>query len=386
MKSISEKMAGLEASASIQQGEMIKRLKAEGRQVIDLTWGEPCFVTDSSVINTSRRALESGRTKYSLSRGLLELRELIAERQYIENGLIYNPEKEIIITPGAKQAIFYALASIINPGDEIIVPEPYWLSYRDIISLLGGKLIGVKSRFEDRFIPDIEDIGKLITQKTKAVLLNTPVNPTGIVWDKKDLIKLCEIILTNDLYLISDEIYDRIVFDGKKHISPLGFPGMKERGILVNGFSKTYAMTGWRIGYLCASSELTGHIIKIHQHLATCSPEFVQLAAIEALRRNQDIYIPYVKYYQKARDILFEAISKSPSLKAVRPEGTFYMLVDISKISGDCEEAALWLLEKQGIATTPGSAYGGSASKTVRLSFAIPENEIHMAAETIRRI
>lgn len=386
MKGLNKNVAKLISSASIQQAEIVRSLKEKGMSVVDFTWGEPYFRTHRDIIARASSALKTGKTKYTLSRGILKLRQLISQYQREENNLNYNAEDEILITPGAKQAIFYALAGVINYGDEVIVPEPYWLSYKDIVTFTGGRLVGVKSSIANRFVPKISDLTKAVTSKTKAILLNTPVNPSGIVWRQEEIEPLCRLVLKKDLYIISDEIYDQLIFNGSRHISPLFFRGMKKRGILINGFSKTFAMTGWRLGYLCADRRLMEKIEKIHQHLATCSPEFIQLAAIVALKRKDKIYSPYVGYYQKVRDILYDAISKSRSLRALKPEGAFYMLVDISKFAADSISASNLLLKNYGLAVTPGIYYGNSAAKTVRLSFALPWRDIIKAAKTLRQI
>jgi aspartate/methionine/tyrosine aminotransferase len=367
-------------------GELVNKLRRDGKSVIDLSWGEPRFETYRGIKNSAVQALEEDKTHYTNSRGIPELREAISRKLKQMNNLDYNPEKEIIVTPGAKQAIFYAISSLIEKGDEVILFEPYWLSYRDIVKIAEGKAVEVRSTVENKFKPTYDDIIEKITDKSKAIVINTPSNPTGMVWEKRDLEMIKDIAIEHNLIVIADEVYEDIIFDGRKHFSIASFPGMRDRTISVYSFSKSFVMTGWRIGYMAGPAEIMEHIIKVHQHTATCANSISQHAALYALENERENVISLREKLQRCRDIIFEGIQANDKLFTLKPEGAFYSWVDITKLGMDSKTASEHLLKNFGLATVPGTAYGSSGEGYIRLSFALPEEEIAKAAEILQKL
>ncbi|RKX65229.1 pyridoxal phosphate-dependent aminotransferase [candidate division TA06 bacterium] len=382
---ISSKIESIKPSASITTAEKIKEMKKQGADIVDLSWGEPYFGTPNIIKESAKNAMDNNFTHYTNSRGLIELRESVSEKLQRENKIIYDPNTEILVTPGAKQAIFYAVYALVEDGDEVLIPEPYWLSYRDIVKLAGGKVVPIETKEENYFKPRYEDIESKISERTKAIIINSPNNPTGMVLDKNNLEDIAEIAKKHDLIVISDEIYEKIIFDGRRHYSIASFPEMKERTITINGFSKAFAMTGWRLGYLATSNELMEYIIKVHQHIATCANSFVQKAAISAFEKCAEEVIQMTQEYEKRRDIIFGGINSVNNLSCLKPEGTFYAFVNIKKLGMNSIEASEYLLEKAKIATVPGVEYGTSGEGYLRISFGLPEKDLIEVIERLQK-
>lgn len=386
MKYLSERVKNIVPSLSISTAEKVKELKSKGINVIDFSWGEPDFPTPSHIKEAAEKALKENFTHYTESRGIKELREAISEKLKKENKIFADPDKEIIVTPGAKQAIVYALLSLIDHFDEVIILEPCWLSYEDAIKISGGVPVKVPSSPEEDFKVDASKLKKYITKKTKCIIFNNPVNPTGVLWKEKEIEEINKIAIEYDLIVISDEIYEKIVFDNLKFSSVASFPGMFERTITVNGFSKTYAMTGWRIGYLVAPENICREILKIHQHISTCATSFAQKGAVAALKGPQKPVEEMVKEYQNRRDLILEILKENKKIKVLKPEGTFYAFLDIRKLKMNSLEASNFFLERYGISLVPGIAYGKSGEGFLRLSFATSSENIKEGIERIKNI
>lgn len=334
--------------------------------VINLSVGQPDFRMPENVNEAVRRAIKEGKTRYTNSRGVEELREAIVidiKRKY---GFRYDID-QIIVTPGGKQAILTSLQSLLNEGDEVISFEPCWHSYRAMVTIAGGKYIPVSS---------LESIGEInVTEKTKVILLNNPVNPTSNIWSKEDLERVAFIAKENDLWVIADEIYDEILYDNNEFIS---FPSLYDKTILINGFSKTYAMCGLRIAYIAGPKEFITGALKIHQHSSTCACSLSQYAALEALQPQTREYVDYmVKEYQKRKDLVTQGFD------CLKIKGAFYAFI---KVKGNSLEAADFLLEKANIASIPGIAFGDSGEGYVRISFAAPYEDLEKAIENYRKI
>lgn len=384
-KYIASRMKSLVPSASISIAEEVKEMKARGADIVDLSWGEPDFNTPQNIISAAKKGIDKGFTKYTNSRGIIDLRKAIIKKLKKENNLEYAPETEIIVTPGVKQGILYALLTFINPDDEVMVPEPCWLSYKDCISIAGGNFIPIPSTEENYFKITKENILKKITSKTKMIIINNPTNPTGTVWSKKDLEMIAEIAIEKDLLVVSDEIYEKIIFDNLEIISIASLPGMRERTIVLNGFSKFYAMTGWRVGYLAAPENFVSQLIKVHQHSATCASAISQYAAVEALEGPQKVPYQFVAEYQKRRDLIFEGFNNIDKLSCLKPRGTFYAFLNIKKIGMSSVKTAKYFLKKAKVTTIPGSAYGESGEGYLRICFATSQDNIKKTLIMLKR-
>jgi aspartate/methionine/tyrosine aminotransferase len=383
-KFISRNLTNIVPSASMDISEKVKNLRIMGSDIIDLTIGEPDFNTPSHIKEAALKALAENKTHYTNGQGIIELRRAIANKLKKDNKIGVDPEAEILVAPGAKQAIFYSLLAVLNPGDEVLIPEPYWLSYPDILKLAQGVPVGMPSREEDCFKIGIKELKRAVSCRTKALILNSPNNPTGIIWNKEDLQQIASFVYEHDLMVISDEIYEKIIFDDKDFISIASLPYMHERVITINGFSKSYAMTGWRIAYLAGPEKIVTQIVKVNQHIATCSSSLSQYAALEALKGPQEELNAMVKEYKERRSILIKESAQLNKMSFFTPQGTFYAFLNIKKLGVSSLEAASLFLDKAGIATIPGSAYGPSGEGYLRICFTVSKKHILEAIGRLR--
>jgi len=360
--------------------EKARELEKKGVKVIHLGVGEPDFDTPEHVKKAAYEAMRSGYTHYTLSQGIPELREAIAEKLRNENNLDASPEN-VIVTPGAKQAILEVVLAIIDEGDEVLIPAPSWVSYEEMVKIAGGTIKRVPTDENFKLTP--ETLEDSIGNKTKLLIFNSPNNPTGTVYSEQEIRGLAEVLMDNNVYVISDEIYEKIVYD-VKHFSIGSVPGMDELTITVNGFSKSYAMTGWRLGYASGPKEIISAMNKIQQHSATCAVAFVQKAGVEALRspQSQKFIEEMVEEFERRRNLLVTKLSDVSSLKVKKPQGTFFMFPEVSGTGMTSTEFADYLLEEKGVAVTPGRAFAGYDTH-VRISFA---NSMENLAEAVERI
>ena len=381
-----ERLLNLKNSSSIAIAEKALALKKQGKRVIDLSWGEPDLKTPQNIINAGIEALKRGETRYTNSRGIVELREAIAKKLREENNVSYDHISEIIVTPGGKQAILYAVMAVIDKGDEVLVIDPSWLSYGDIINICMGKMVPVPTDAKNGFKLDMNVLKSKITPRTKMIILNHPCNPTGMVLDKKELEEIAKIAIEHDILVISDEIYEKILFDGRKFTSMASIEGMKERTILINGFSKSYSMTGLRVGYIAANSKLISNIVKFQQHSATCAASVCQFMALEALRGPQD-FIPKLNgVYEARRNYFDKKIKALPGASWVFPQGTFYGMLATSGFAKTSVEASAKLLDEFQLATVPGSAFGDSAEGYVRVCLTIENPVIDEVFDLLKKL
>ncbi|MCS7102562.1 MAG: pyridoxal phosphate-dependent aminotransferase [Candidatus Korarchaeum sp.] len=359
-----------------------KELERKGKSVIHLEIGEPGYNPPKHVIEVTKKAVEGGMTKYTPSAGIYELREAIAERVSESRGLKIKPEN-VVVTTGAKLAIFGALMSFIDPGDEVIIPMPAYPAYESVTNFIGGIVKPVVLREERGFSPSVEDLMARVSDKTKAIVINTPCNPTGGIYSRRDLEEIVKLAREKDLLVISDEIYEDIVFDGRKHESIISIPGAEEVAIMVSGFSKTWAMTGYRLGYAVGKQEFVDKIAQIQLNTSSCPAHFAQIAAIEAIRGPQDEVYEMIKDYERKRDLMYEEISKIKGFSMIKPAGTFYAFPNVKAIGLSSRELADRLLLEAGVALLPGTAFGEAGEGYLRVSFAGPMEDIK---EGIRRI
>lgn len=347
--------------------------------VISLGVGEPDFVTPWKVRDACVTALEQGFTAYTSNSGLLELREAIAEYLWTEFQVRYEPENEVLVTVGASEAIDLALRAILNPGEEVLVLEPCYISYAPCVTLAGGVPVSVPCRPENRFKPTPEDLLERITPRTKAVILCFPNNPTGATLTREELQRLAQVIRDHDLLVISDEIYAELSYN-MRHTSLAALPGMQERTILISGLSKAFAMTGWRIGYACSHPEIIALMRKIHQYTILCAPVMSQKAAIEALRHARQEKDEMVQSYRQRRNLFVKGLNQI-GLPCHEPEGAFYAFPSVQGTGLGSEEFAERLLFEAGVAVVPGTVFGQGGDGFIRCSYATSVSQINEALE-----
>ncbi len=351
--------------------------------VLSLGVGEPDFDTPWSVREACIYSLERGHTHYTSNYGTIELRKAISERIASRSGIDYSPENQILVTVGVSEGMDLAMRAIMNPGDEVIVPEPCFVSYKPCVAFAGGRAVAVPSYVEDGFAVKPDQIRTAVTDKTKAILLGYPCNPTGAVPARETLQEIVRIACEHDLYIISDEIYDRLTYDGEHTCIPT-LPGAYERTILLNGFSKAYAMTGWRIGYACASPEIIETMMKIHQYTMMCASTMAQVAALEAIRGgDRDSYVMVEQYAQRRR-VIVKGLNDA-GLPCLMPGGAFYVFPSIKHTGLSSDEFCERLLHEEKVAAVPGNAFGECGEGHIRCSYATSLDKISLAIERIGR-
>jgi aminotransferase len=357
---------------------------AEMTDVISLTIGEPDFTTPEPITRAAIASLEAGETRYTANGGMLELRELIAADLEHRYGVRYDPRTELIITVGASEALDASLRAVCDPGDEVIYHEPCFVAYAPCITLAGGVPVAVATGDETDFQITAEMVEAAITPRTKALFLGYPNNPTGAVLDRKDLERIAAVVERHDLLVISDEIYERLVYGGHQHVAFSSLPGMRERTVLIGGFSKSYAMTGWRVGYVAAPAELMTGIAKVHQYGIMCAPTPAQFAAIEALRSGERFVLEMQAEYDRRRQLMTRRLNEI-GLLCFEPRGAFYCFPEISSTGMDDETFAQQLLREERVAVVPGSAFGPSGADHLRVCYATAYEEIAEAMDRIER-
>jgi len=351
--------------------------------IISLGIGEPDFTTPQPIIDAGIRSLQQGQTHYTSNLGLLELRQAIAENLEHRYGVEYDPATEIIATVGVSEALYLTVTALLNPGDEVIIPTPCFVSYQAEVTLAGGKPVEVFTTMEDDFEPNPAMIEKAITPNTKAILLGYPNNPTGAVASRETLVEIARLAEKHDLIVISDEIYDRLVY-GHEHVCFPSLPGMHERTILLGGFSKSYAMTGWRIGYAVGPANLIKGLVRIHQYSVMSAPTISQYAAMEALRVGEPYVQQTLAEYDRRRKLIYEGLN-ALGLPTFEPHGAFYVFPSIHNTGMDDETFAEKLLSEERVAVVPGSSFGEAGKGFVRCSYATRYDLIEQALEKIER-
>lgn len=376
--------------------EKLKKLKPSGirkffdlvleqKDAVSLGVGEPDFITPWSIRNAAIKSIQKGYTQYTSNSGLLELREKIAEYLKERYGLSYEPRSEIVVTVGASEAIDLALRSIINDGEEVVVPEPSYVSYSPCVVMSGGIPLPVECRAEDGFKLTPEALEKRLTKKTKALILPYPNNPTGAIMDLDSLRKIAEVAKKHDIIVISDEIYSELTYVGK-HVSIASLDGMRERTIVINGFSKSFAMTGWRLGYFAAPAEIAKAMLKLHQYVIMCAPTNAQYAALEALTEGLSDGFSAIEEmkeeYDRRRRFIASAFN-GMGLSCYQPFGAFYVFPKVSSTGLDGEQFAEKLLKAKKVAVVPGSSFGECCREFIRCSYAYSMKALTYAVEKI---
>lgn len=385
MPNFSQKIGALKGSSTVAISDRARSLQQQGVNVVNLGGGDPDFDTPRHIVDAGVEAIRGGQTHYVASQGIPAFRKAIAEKLSRENGLSYDPDREIVATASGKLALYIALESLLDPRDEVLYLEPAWVSYRPLIELIGGCPVAVSLSPADNFAVRSTLLERKITPRTKAILINSPNNPTGRVLGPEELQVIREVALKHDLWVISDEIYEHLVYDGHRHVSIATLPEMRDRTVVVNGMSKAYAMTGWRIGYLAAPSVLSEQILKVQQHVVTCAASFGQIAATEALQGPQDCVKTMRQEYDKRRRRIAEALNSIPGVRCPLPEGAFYFFPEVDYKDYDSWQIAEYLISEAHVAVTPGQAFGEAARKNIRLTYATSMANLLEAVERMRR-
>lgn len=359
---------------------------AKGKEdVISFVLGEPDFDTPKSIVEEAKKALDEGKTHYTDNAGILPLREEISKSVKKYDRVAYNPENEILICTGAMQAIYLTMAVLLNPGDEVLISNPCYANYYGQVSMNYGVPVPVPVYEEDDFNFTYENLKKYVTPKTKAILLNSPNNPTGAVATRKVMEDVAKIAIENDLYVIYDAVYKHLLYDGIDYINIAELDGMRERTIYIDSFSKTYAMTGWRIGYLAGPKEIVSLMPKLQEFMPSCISTFTQYAAIEALRSGQSAIDSMNREYTSRRKLLLEKIESIDKISCRAPKGAFYAFINIKKTGLGSQEFAERLLEQQNVVVAPGVAFGDEGEGYIRISYATSTENIQEGMNRMKR-
>ncbi|MEI3337025.1 MAG: pyridoxal phosphate-dependent aminotransferase [Clostridium sp.] len=379
----SRKAKNINPSITLAITAKAKALKAEGVDVVSFGAGEPDFNTPKNIIDAAIRAMEEGKTKYTPTAGIIELREAICNKLEKDNNLKYNPN-QIIVSTGAKQCLADVFMAILNPGDEVIVPTPYWVSYPELIKLADGTPVFVEANEKAGYKYTIEDLEKVVTDKTKALVLNSPNNPTGTIYQKEELEVIAEFAKKHDILIISDEMYEKLIYDGEKHISIASLSqDAYERTVVINGVSKAYAMTGWRIGYAAAKEEIIKLMVSVQSHVTSNPNSIAQYASVEALNGPTDELVKMIAEFDNRRKFMVKRIGEMEGLDIIYPKGAFYLMINVSSVYGKAINGktinssldfSAELLEEEKVAVIPGAAFG--LDKFIRLSYATAQKDI----------
>jgi aminotransferase len=377
--------AKLPSSSTVQILDRVKELNRTGQDVISLSAGEPDFVTPEHIRAYAKQALDEGYTFYPDTLGLLELREAISEKLERENQIYANPKDNVIVTVGGKEAIFAAILATVNPGEEVIITDPSWVTYAPCAKLAEGKPVYIPVNQQEDFRMSLDRLEKAITSKTKMLILNSPNNPTGAVLSKEDLEAIANVAKRKQILVLSDELYEKIIYEGR-HYSIGSFAGMEELVITINGFSKATAMTGWRLGYLAGPRAIVQRIKAIHSHMVSGPTTFAQRAAALALRdpRTSESISRMATEYSKRRELVIRELERIEGISCVKPQGTFYAFPNITNLGLSSEKFTEELLEKARVAVVPGNSFGPNGEGFIRLSFAASTDALIIAFERMR--
>ena len=349
--------------------EKANQMQKQGQDVIHMEVGRPDFDTPEVIKQAAYDSIARGNVFYTSNYGTPELRKAIADKLLRDNNIAYEPE-EILVTIGVGEGTYAAVAAFLEPGDEVLVPNPIWLNYIHVPNFFGAVPVSYDLKEENDFQIDLKQMESLITPKTKMLVINSPGNPTGTVQSRETLEALAQLAIRHDLIVVSDEIYEKLVYGGAKHISIASLPGMKERTITLNGFSKCYSMTGWRLGYAAAPKNFIQALVRVHQYVNTCAASFVQEAGITALEKGEPDVQVMVKEYDRRRNYVVGALNDMPGVSCKMPEGAFYVFANVKSYGMTSNEMANYLLENAKIATVPGSAFGTQGEGYIRISYA----------------
>ncbi|MEM3536144.1 MAG: pyridoxal phosphate-dependent aminotransferase [Candidatus Bathyarchaeia archaeon] len=360
-------------------------LAQETPNAINLSVGEPDFTPPKHALEAGWKAVKEGKTHYAPTNGFPELREALAQKAYCDYNLKYDPNSEVLVTVGGTEAIFLALFSLINPGDEVLIPNPGFVCYQPSVILAGGVPVSVPLLEKNDFKPSIEDVTSLITKKSRVMLLNYPNNPTGAVLSRDEAAALAKIAVEHDLIVISDEVYEKIVYDDAEHYCFAAFPGMRERTLVVNSFSKTYAMTGLRVGFVYGAKELISSLWLVHQYTVACVNGLSQYTALAALKGPQDFVKDMVREFDRRRHLVHKRLNEIRGFNCSLPKGAFYVFPSIRGFNMRSEEFAEFLVKEARVTTVPGSAFGSYGEGYIRISYAAAYEQLEEALNRIEK-
>jgi len=359
-------------------------LEAQGRSIIHMEIGKPDFDSPQIAKDAAKKALDQGIVHYTEMAGIMPLREAITAKYKRDHGLDYSPENEIVVTAGACEAIGIIMLGMMEQGDEIIIPSPFFSAYSEQAIIADVNVVEVPLKMENNFSLKAADIAGKITDKTKIILINTPHNPTGAIMEEDDLRDIAKLAIEKDLLVISDETYDQFLFSGK-HVSIASLPGMRERTIVVNSASKTFSMTGWRIGYLMGPAWMLKYLNKVHQNFSTCATSFAQVGAAEAYNNGDQFTVDMLKEFERRGKLVYESLKDVKGLRLLEPKGAFYVFINIEELGMDEGDFCDYILEEAGVAIVPGSSFGKYGKGFVRLCYACSYEQIEDAMGRIKK-
>ena len=384
MKPVSKIAEAVRASTTLAVDSLAKQMKADGLDVVGFGTGEPDFNTPDNINMAGIRAICDGKTKYTPAAGIIPLRKAIAQRLKEDCGVDYD-YTQIVVASGAKHSVYIALAAITNPGDEIIIPAPFWVSYYEMVRMVGGTPVIVEAGEEQNFKITAQQLEAAITEKTKCLMLNNPSNPTGMIYSADELRAIADVCVKHDLYILADEIYYQLIYDGIEFTSIASLcDEVKERTLLINGVSKSYAMTGWRIGFVAAPAEIVDRMTKCQENFNACANAPGQYAATVALD-HPELCEELRQIFERRRSILLDGLAKIDGIRCNRPNGAFYVFADISSFGLSSVEFCNRLLDEQKVVCIPGSAFGECGEGFIRIAYTCSDDELHEALKRISR-
>ena len=385
MPSVTKLAGQISKSPTIAMNDKAKELAADGHAVIGLAGGEPDFDTPAHIVEAGVRAIRDGATRYAApSKGITPLLEAIADKTERDSGMRVNPMTDIVVTPGGKQALFLALKAMLDPGDEVLIPAPYWVSYPSVTTMVGGVPVTVPTSSDDNYRLRLDHLREFVTPRTKAIIINSPSNPTGHILSSDEIEAVATLAAEADLYIISDEIYEKLSFDGRPVMSLASLPDIADRVVVINGLSKTYAMTGWRLGWLAGPTSVMGAAGMFNSQTATSAATFTQHAAVAALTGPQDCVEVMRKSYEERRNLMVSSFNSIDNMSCPDIEGAFYAFPKVDRTSKTSEEVANIILDEAVVVGVPGSAFGIHDDAHIRFSFAADIDLLREAVERIR--
>ena len=382
MARFAKRVLSIEPSPTVRISDLIAESQGQGKKILSLAIGEPDFPTPAHIVEAAKKALDDGYTKYTAAPGIRELREAIAEKSQKENGIPAKPEN-VIVAP-TKHTLFMTFMALLDPGDEALIPDPGWVSYAPMVILAGAKPVPIRAGEEEGFVPTADAVCDAMGPRTRMLILNSPSNPAGSVYSRDEMRALAHEAEDRDVVVVSDEIYEKILYEGE-HVSPASFDGMFEQTVTVNGFSKTYSMTGWRLGWLVAPKPLYQQIVKVQEHTITCATAFAQKAGVAALHGPMEPLQKMVEEFRARRNLVLAELAKIPRAAVEPPRGAFYVFPRIDA-TVDSTQLCERILKEAKVAVTPGSAFGKAGEGHIRISYAASRESIVEGVSRIGRV